>query len=179
MSVRRLAIIAVVLAVSIFGIELGLSVLRQRTIDVVVRVEGPPSSVASEAVAGNATPMPGEPASAVGSLLVSPPGIVIVDVAWRYRIGPRFPVTTLRAEISDGAGVVVASDELTITCETAGSLQCDGDQPLTLRFGSLDAGAGGDTASLWPVGEYTLRVTRAFAGISPATLVNRPVIVAE
>ncbi len=179
MSVRRLAIIAVVLAVSIFGVELVLSVLRQRTLDVVVRVEGPPPSVASEAVVGSPTPVPGEPASAVGSLLVSPQGIVIVDVAWRYRIGPRFPITILRAEISDSLGAVVASDELTINCDAAGSLQCDGDHPLALRFGNLDVGEGGDAASLWPVGEYRLRVTRSFAGISPATLVDRPVIVAE
>lgn len=176
LNVRRLGIIAAVLAVSIFGVELTLSVLRQRSIDITVRADGPTPSAARSAVEGSATPAPGEAQSDVGSLLVSPEGAVVVEVAWRYRIGPRFPVTVLRAEITDGAGQIVAAEEFTIDCDGAGSLQCDGEKPLNLRFGAQ--GGAGD-ARPWPVGAYTLRVTRAYAGIAPTTLVDRPVVVAQ
>lgn len=176
MNIRRLGIIAAVLAVSILGAELTLSVLRQRDIDIAVRLDGPPPRAANAAVEGETTPAPGDEQSAVGSLLVSPEAAVVVDITWRYRIGPRFPITTLRAEISDGAGEIVSADEFTIDCASADSLQCDGAEPLTLRFGALD---GEGEAAAWPIGAYTLRVTRAFAGIAPATLVDRPVIVAE
>lgn len=176
LNVRRLGMIAAVLAVSIFGVELTLSVLRQRSIDINVRAEGPPPSVSGAAVEGVAAPAPGEARSDAGSLLVSPGGAVVVDVAWRYRIGPRFPVTTLRAEITDSAGRIIAAGQFTIDCEGAGSLQCEGQQPLSLRFGAQD---GGGESGPWPIGAYTLRVTRAYAGIAPMTLVDRPVIVAE
>jgi hypothetical protein len=176
LNIRRLGIIAVVLAVSIFGVELALSVLRERSISINVRAEGTPPSVASAAVEGDAPPAPGEAQSDVGSLLVSPQGAVVVDIVWRYRIGPRFPITTLRAEVADGEGQIVAAEQFTIDCAGSGSMQCDGEMPLILRFGVRD---GEGEAGAWPVGAFTLRVMRTYAGIAPTTLVDRPVIVAE
>jgi hypothetical protein len=170
---KRAGLLVLLLAGSIISTELLLSVLRQRNINVDIRVEGkPPASMVS-------TPAPqpqNTAAPQAGTLYMAPDGSLVVNVIWSYRIGPKFPVTAVRAAVQDKSGDIVASAVYTITCETATSLLCEGQQPLALHFGEKDE-AGQPTP--WPVGSYTLQVTQASGGLIPLPLVERPIRVAN
>jgi hypothetical protein len=148
----------------IFAVELGLSLFRVRMVTATVRAEGP-APAGLERPAGQPTPE----AETGGSVRISPEGYVVVDAAWQYRIGPRFPTTTVRAQITDEAGTVVASDAHTFTCE-GDTLNCTGNHTFSLRYGLQD-GAG--SAQTWPVGTYTVQVTRANTDRTSAVVVAR------
>ena len=162
---KRLGLYVFLIAAVIISVELALSVLRQRTIDIHIRVEGAPPAGAAASMAGGADE---------GTLIVGTTATVVVDLDWTYRIGPRFPITIIRAEVQDANGEVVAETEYTIDCSLAGSLQCDGSHPLILAFD-----APNDTRAPWPVGNYALHVTRAYVGIAPIELVTRQMQVAN
>jgi hypothetical protein len=104
---------------------------------------------------------------------MAPDGTVLVDVIWTYRIGPRFPDTLIRAEIVNSSGQAVASSAYNITCNPADSMQCEGKTSLALRFGEKD-GAGAPAP--WPTGEYTLHVTRAYAGLAQAVSLSERIV---
>lgn len=167
---KRAGLIAFGLVALILVIEVTLSALRVRAIDISFRVDGerPPTA------AQNPTPAPDQP-TGPETLYLAPSSDLVMEVRWTYTIGPRFPVTTIRAEMHDDAGKMVSAASHVITCGES-ALQCEGDTPVTLAFGVVN-GAGQDAQ--WPVGRYTVTVTRAYAGVSgsPVQLVQRSIAV--
>jgi hypothetical protein len=165
---RRLGIAALVAAALVFGIEGILTILRQRNINVVIKVEDAQGVVVAPATESAATP---DPQSDSSTLILDPDGRVVVNVRWDYKIGPRFPRTFVRAEALDQAGKVVAADRYTIDCGAA-SLECTGTTSMTLEYGVVEK-AG--TRATWPPGDYVVRVTRAFTELSSTLLVQQPI----
>src|SRR4051794_6850577 len=160
-----LGLLVVVLIALVFGTESILAVLRQRNLEVTVQLvdaQGVASTSEATDAAPQAAPANGTPApiSTLGTLPAD--GSVVVNAKWDYRIGPRFPQTTVRAQVTDSTGVVVASDEYSFDCASSDSMQCNGSQRLTLNFGVKNK-AG--TRSNWPAGGYNLIVTRAYADL--------------
>jgi len=135
---KRAGLIAFVLIAFILILEITLSALRNRAIEIAFRT-------------------------------------LVTTIQWTYRIGPRFPVTTIRAAVQDESGKTVAATSHTIQCGSD-ALSCVGDTPLALTFGVVD-GAG--TATQWPIGRYTVTVTRTYAGVenAPSVLTARPLTV--
>ncbi len=170
---KRAGLLVLILAGTIISVELVLSVLRQRNISIDIHIEGkPPASLV-----GTPTPQaPNNAASQAGTLYMAPDGSLVVNVIWTYRIGPRFPVTDVRATVQDKGGNTVASSAYTITCETATSLLCEGQQPLALHFGQTE---DVNQPAAWPTGSYTLEVTQASGGLNPVSLVERSLQVAN
>lgn len=168
---KRAGLIAFLLITFILILEITLSALRNRTIEIAFRVEG---EIPQAAAAPNATPAPGQ-APAQDVLFLAPSSALVTTVQWTYRIGPRFPVTTIRATVQDEGGNTVAAASHTIQCG-ADALSCVGDTPLALAFGVID-GAG--SAAQWPIGRYTVTVTRTYSGVenSPALLTERSLAV--
>ena len=178
---KRLGLLALLFCLGVISIEGLLAILRQRTIILAFRTEGSQPTVVV------ATPQPGAPTitpspegaqpddTNSGSILIATDGAVIIDVHWEYRIGPRFPVTIVQAQVHNTSGDIVAADKYTITCGSD-TMACTGERALTLRFGVRESTG---TQATWPVGSYTLTVTRTFAGANTETLTERPLIVAE
>lgn len=175
MVVKRIGLIFVVAVVAVIVIEGALSILRSRDITAIVSVDGPPveNLPTAEASAG-ATPDP----AAVTALIMSDKGNVLVEVGWVYRIGPKFARTLIRAEAINDKKEVVAAEEFTVDCGTA-TLQCEGSTILTLNFGRLTTATAEPVSGEWSAGEYTIRVTRAFAGLATAIVTEQTVIVFE
>jgi hypothetical protein len=167
-TIKRLGLAVVVVGMLVFGAEGILSVLRQRTIDVIVQVADSASATPA------ATREPSSPEAQPRVLTISPLGGVEILVRWDYRIGPRFPITIIRAEALDSNQQVVASDTFKIDCGNA-TLACRGEHPLALYFRVKDSQG---QRGLWPLGDYVLRVTRAYADLSPAVLKTQPFQVA-
>lgn len=172
---KRAGLLLVIACAGILGIELALSVLRQRVIAVEVRPEGPLPAVEVQTQPGNGAAIPEVGAEGVGSVRIAPEGGVSVDITWTYRIGPRFPVTTIRAEIVDDQGQTVASEAYTFEC-VGDSLNCAGQRAFTLRYGVRE---GQGAAQPWPVGSYSLQVTRTYQGARAERLTVRPVQVID
>jgi hypothetical protein len=174
--VRRLALIAVVLAALVFGVEGVLALLRQRNINVTIQVESSLPTPAPEATqpGSGATPAANDTTS---TLIIDPDGRVLVAVRWDYKIGPTFPQTVMRAQAFDQLGKAVASNTYTIKCGNA-SLGCSGAASLSLDFGVLD---NVGTRAAWPAGDYTVQVTRAFTDLNTTVLLRRvlKVVVAQ
>ncbi|MBO9308416.1 MAG: hypothetical protein J7551_01375 [Chloroflexi bacterium] len=160
MSVKRLGLPIALLVVAVLSLEIGLTALRQRQIDVTFTVHSAAqAAVDSEAAEGAAD----DPV-----LVLTPDGELTVTVAWSYQIGPRFPTTTVHARVQDERGQTVAEDSMSITCQNA--LGCSGSQELALRYGVR---AKGDQASEWAPGRYVVRVMRAYSGQEPVEISSR------
>ncbi len=168
---KRAGLIAFVLIAFILTLEITLSALRNRTIEIVFHVEG---EIPQVAAVPEATPAPDQP-TATEVLFIGPSSTLVTTIQWTYHIGPRFPVTTIRAAVQDESGKTVAATSHTIQCGSD-ALSCVGDTPLALTFGVVD-GAG--TATQWPIGRYTVTVTRTYAGVenAPSVLTARPLTV--
>jgi hypothetical protein len=160
MFVKRLGLPIALLIAAVLSIEIGLTALRQRQIDVTFAVHGTALATA------DAKPVEREADEPV--LVLTPNSILTVTVAWSYQIGPRFPTTTVRAHVQDERGQTVAEDSMSITCQNA--LGCSGTQELALRYGVR---AEGGQESAWALGRYVVRVTRAYSGQEPVEISSR------
>jgi hypothetical protein len=169
-TIKRLGLAVVVVGVLVFGAEGILSLLRQRNIDVIVQVADSTAASATPAATSELSSSEAKP----HVLAISPPGGVEILVRWNYRIGPRFPITVVRAEALDNNQQIVASDTFTIDCGNA-TLDCSGEHSLALYFRVKDSQG---QRGLWPLGDYVLRITRAYADLSPAVLKTQPFEVA-
>lgn len=167
---KRLGLAVVIVGVLVFGVEGILSLLRQRTIDVIVQVENSSSANATPA----ATREPSSSAPQPRVLTISPLDGVEILVKWNYRIGPRFPITIVRAEALDDKQQIVASDTFRIDCGNE-TLDCSGERPLALYFRVKESQG---QRGLWPLGNYVLRVTRAYADLNATLLKTQPFEVA-
>lgn len=161
MSVKRLGLPIALLVVAILSIEVTLTALRQRQIDVIF-------SVSSAALTTTDSEASAERDADDPVLVLAPDGELTVTVAWSYQIGPRFPTTTVRARVQDERGQTVAEESLSITCKNA--LGCSGSQALALRYGVR---AEGDQESDWAIGRYVVQVTRAYSGQEPVEISSR------
>src|SRR5436190_15398510 len=131
-SVRTLALAALAVTLLVVCSEVTLTLLRTRSIEVSFGVDAKTAGPATPEAA--ATPDPGK----AEVLTIKPDGTITVEVKWNYRIGPRFPVTVVRAEaISPSDSNIASSKEFMIDCGTE-VMQCQGDQQLQLNFGVKD-----------------------------------------
>jgi len=184
MSFKRAGLLAAILFILIIGIEGTLSLVRQRNLYFEFRTEGTQPALAGLPTATpGPSPVPGgntaagtSNAPAAGSIIISTDGAVLIDMSWDYRIGPRFPITRVRAQVATKVGDPVASGVFTIDCGTE-TLSCKGNHTFSLRFGLVDGQPAPSEQKPWPVGEYVLRLTRD-EGLMEI-LAERPVIVAQ
>jgi hypothetical protein len=160
MSVKHLGLPIALLIVAVLSIEIGLTALRQRQIDVTFAVHGAAQAAADSEAAEREVNEP--------VLVLAPDGALTVTVAWSYQIGPRFPTTTVHARVQDERGQTVAEDSMSITCQNA--LGCSGTQELALRYGVR---AEGDQQAEWALGRYVVQVTRAYSGQEPVEISSR------
>ncbi len=163
MIVKRLGLPIALLVAAILSIEIGLTVLRQRSIEVTFSAR----SVALHA-AGAEAESETEVSADEPVLVLSPDGELSVTVAWAYQIGPRFPTTVVRAWVQNERGETVAEESLSITCMNP--LGCSGSQTLALRYGVREDGSQGED---WALGRYLVQVTRAYLGQEPVEISSR------
>lgn len=175
---KRIGLVAFGLFVLIFGIEGFLSLTRQRNLYLDFRVEGRQPAPAMTP-GPTPTPSPNGGNVGVGSIVMASDGALLIDLTWDYRIGPRFPVTEIRAEIVTSGGDSLASDVFTINCG-AQSLSCEGKQGMALRymqFTGTPPATTPTTKQAWPVGSYTLRVWRTYIGTAAQSIAERVIVV--
>ncbi|MFQ3535964.1 MAG: hypothetical protein SNJ58_08805 [Aggregatilineales bacterium] len=163
MIVKRLGLPIALLVVAILSIEIGLTVLRQRNIEVTFSAR----SVALQAARAEAESET-EVSADEPVLVLSPDGELSVTVVWAYQIGPRFPTTVVRAWVQNERGETVAEKSLSITCMNP--LGCSGNQTLALRYGVREDGNQGED---WALGRYLVQVTRAYPGQEPVEISSR------
>ncbi|PJF37434.1 MAG: hypothetical protein CUN49_00490 [Candidatus Thermofonsia Clade 1 bacterium] len=161
MIVKRLGLPIALLIVAILSIEVTLTVLRQRHIDVTFTAH----SAALAQAEAQAAP---ESSTDDPVLILAPDGDLTVTVAWSYQIGPRFPTTVVRARVRTEQGETVAEESLSITCNNP--LGCSGSQALPLRYGVR---AQGDQETDWALGRYIVEVTRTYSGQEPVAISSR------
>lgn len=174
---KRIALFVLVMIVGAVGFELALNLLRQRSLEIQVRAEGTQPTLPQatpEGDSGSASDGAPQDPSQLGAVFLSTENALVVDVIWNYRIGPRFPKTVIRVEVQDKTGQVVAADGYTIECVQENALECSGKQSLALRFKAQDAA---DDRLPWQLGEYDLKVTRAYATLKPEVILTRPLVV--
>jgi hypothetical protein len=169
-----LGVLVVILIVLIFSIEGILAVFRQRNLSVTVELRDAQGIVATMAATGEptitTTSAAGTP-QAIASLGSLPTdGALVVNINWNYLIGPRFPQTTVSAEVTDNIGVVVAWDTYVFQCGTGNSLECKGSSTLPLEFGVKNKQG---IRTNWPAGSYTLQVRRAYADLKSTTVLTQ------
>jgi len=165
----------VVVIVCIITVEGTLALLRQRTVLATLEIQ----NAAGVAATPTPEPIPGSsaqptPVSGSSALTLAPDETLVVHIHWMYRIGPRFPDTTIQAISQDSNGQIVASGSYMILCG-AETIECDGDQRLLLKFGVKDATG---TAATWPTGSYTVVVTSSIADLKPVPLLEKSFAVA-
>lgn len=160
MSMKRTGLAVGLLVLFVLVVELILSGMRTREVTVSFRIENGPNTqfVRDES-----------------ALVLRPSSIFLVDVRWLYRIGPRFPQTEIRAEITTDEGVLIAENTFTIDCG-ASAFDCSGVRPLDMAYGTL---ADKTTSERWPAGRYRLTVTRAYSGQAAVQIVERPITVLQ
>jgi hypothetical protein len=187
LDAKRGGIIALILVIAVIGIEGTLTLLRKRDVS---------ASITVVSLRPTATPTPlgqvpqnGTPDPATVGMIMSDDGSVVVNVQWAYNIGPRFPQTTIRAVALDAANNTVASASQFVDCGN-NTLDCSGNSVLTLRYGELAAEQSIPTitatpttveapsAGRWPLGEYTVLVTRAYEGFSAVEVKRDKIVVA-
>lgn len=174
---KRIALLVVVVIIGAVGVELALNLLRQRSLEIQVRAEGTQPTLpqsTSEGDPGSASNGAPQDSSELGTVFLSTESALVVDVIWNYRIGPRFPKTVIRVEVQDKTGQVVAADGYTIECVQENALECSGKQSLALHFKAQD---DAEAQSQWQLGEYNLKVTRAYATLKPEVILTRPLVV--
>ncbi len=161
----------VVVIVCIFSIEGTLALLRQRNVEATLEIQnaaGVTATPTPEPTPGGAAQSTPAPGSNVLTMAVDE--TLVVHVHWDYRIGPRFPDTTIQAIAQDSNNQIVASNSYMIQCG-AETINCSGDQRLPLNFGVKDSSG---TAANWPAGTYTVVVTSAIADLKPTQLLATP-----
>jgi hypothetical protein len=167
---KRLGLAVIIMAGLVFGIEGVLTLLRQRNIYVVIQVQDKQQvQFATPQATSEAGALPATPEAKSKSLIMTPDGTLEVQVRWDYRIGPRFPVTVVRADVLNTNQDLVASESYTIDCGIE-ALECNGNTPLLLNFGIKDK-AG--TRAPWPDGEYSVLVIRTFVGFKPSVITKQ------
>jgi hypothetical protein len=173
MKIRILSIAAIGVALAIFVVEGTLAQLRQRNLEVTIEITDAQGKITTTLVAPSGAETPTAAPGAVPSVLtLKPDDSLRARVAWDYRIGPRFQITVVHAEVSrNDTHEVVASDDYTIDCGSA-PLQCQGATILLLDF-AVKGDQG--TRAPWPTGDYTLRVTRTYVGFKPVPLTSQPI----
>jgi len=161
--------------VCIFAIEGTLALLRQRTVVASVEIQNaagltvtPTPQPTAEAGSNSSGSAQTTPASKSTPLVLAADEILVVHVRWAYHIGPRFPDTSVAAVLQDSKGQVVATASYIIQCG-AETIDCNGDQPLPLKYGIKD---GSGTAEIWPADTYTLDVSSAIADLKPTSLLH-------
>jgi hypothetical protein len=168
LSTRTLAIAAVVVGLLVFCSEVTLALVRSRSIDVTFGT-GAGSASATPDVAAT----PDAAKSSVLTIKAIEP--LNVTVKWNYRIGPRFPVTVIRAEaISPSDNHIAASEEYTIDCG-AEALQCSGEHLFELHYGVKDKQG---TPLPWPLGDYLVQVSQHYSNLQSSPLRSQPFKVA-
>lgn len=186
LDAKRLGLIALLLVILIIGIEGTLTLLRKRDVS---------ASIAVVSQRPTATPTPLGQVSdatldpATVGLIMTDDGNVVVTATWAYSIGPRFPQTTIRAIAFDQANEIVASASQFVDC-SASTLNCDGTTVLTLRYGEMAQPDSATTrtpqptlsatiaAGRWPLGTYTILVTRAYEGFNAVDVARENIVVA-
>ena len=185
---KRGGVIALILVVLVIGIEGTLTLLRKRDVSasisvVSLRPTATPTSL------GHAQPNGATPDPVTVGLIMTDDGNVIVNATWAYSIGPRFPQTVIRAVAIDQNTQVVASASQFVDCSSS-TLSCDGKAVLTLQYGVLAQPDSQTrrtpvptaTATLstgrWPLGEYTILVTRAYEGFDAVEVAREKIVVA-
>jgi hypothetical protein len=164
---KRLGLIAFVMALLVFGTEGVLALLRQRTITVLVTLLDSQSPAATAAAANSSGPATPPAVSTLQTML--PDGTVLAQITWNYHIGPRFPVTNIHAVVLDNQQHPVASDAYQIDCG-ADTIDCSGSYTLSLDYGILEKTG---THTLWPLGDYTLQITRAYGDLKATEIERR------
>lgn len=163
MIIKRLGLPIALLVVAILAIEIGLTVLRQRNIEVTFSARSAALLNADSEAEAEAAISADEPV-----LVLAPDGELSVTVIWTYQIGPRFPTTIVRARVQNDRGETVAEESLSITCRNP--LGCNGNQTLALRYGVREEG---DQGEAWALGRYMVQVTRAYSGQEPVEISSR------
>ena len=175
-------VLLVIVVGIVFSTESILAGLRQRDVFVSVQIQDAKGIIATEAA--NAAPTaavgtavtPGSGATAIAkitTLTLDPDGTVVVQARWTYKIGPTFPITTIRAQALNSIGVVVADDLYKINCGSD-SLNCAGTHALMLNFGIQNSQG---TRAQWPADDYTIKVTRSYGDLKASDLLPQAVTV--
>jgi hypothetical protein len=183
LDAKRLGIIALFLVILVIGIEGTLTLLRKRDVSASISVvsQRPTATPTVLGQANGATPDP----LTVG-LIMTDDGSVVVRATWAYSIGPRFPQTTIRALALDKDNQVVASASQFVDC-SASTLSCDGNAVLSLRYGEMAQPDSETTRTpqptpsatgRWPLGDYTILVTRAYEGFNAVDVAREKITVA-
>lgn len=182
MNPRTAGLLIGLLVLVILLFEGSLALLRTRDVRASVSVQSNiPTATPTPRLVGQPTFTP-DPLAA--SLRMTGDGRVLVDIDWSFRIGPRFPATTVRAVALTDDQRVVASAEYTFDCGSE-PLNCTGKNTLTLTYGTLSEADGTPTpgvtpippGSEWPVGSYTVVVTRAFTGLADVEVSRQSILV--
>lgn len=170
-TLGRLALVSVLLAIVIFGIEFTLASLRtrERTIGALgteLRFTRTPFP-AGVAITPTPTlnPLRNTPTPSATPLnpFIEAGDAVIVPVSWDYRIGPRFGQSAIRASvrIKGIAERVVAQNSFIIQCGDQ-VLECKGRGEIKLNYTLND---GNQILVIpWPTGEYVITVEENVSG---------------
>jgi hypothetical protein len=169
-NLRRLATIAVLIALLVFGIEFTLSRLRTRaiTVNFGVALRFTPTPLPPDVPTPTATrtldPRRARPTATATPLIpfLTAGDALVIEGNWAYRIGPRFQTVTLRARayIPDREQPVAETTQV-IDCGDA-IVECNGDFRLLLNYDIPDPAAPGGKRSIpWPVGEYRVVVEQS------------------
>lgn len=173
-----LGLLAILIFGCVFSIEAILSVMRVRKLSVTVDVKDAQGVVLNATVV--ATPAantvitaapPGTPIPKAFNLPAD--GTLIVNAKWDYRIGPTFPQTVFRAQVTDANLQIVAAAEYKLNCGSD-SLECRGTAPMELYYGVVN---GKGTHANWPIGEYRLHVTQSTGDLKVFVLLDQSVSV--
>ena len=186
LDAKRLGLIALLLVILIIGIEGTLTLLRKRDVSASITVVSQ-RPTATPTVLGQVPPNGATPDPFAVGLIMTDDGSVVVKATWAYSIGPRFPQTTIRALAFDKDNQVVASASQFVDCSSS-TLSCDGTTTLTLRYGELaqpdsattrtPAPPPAATTGRWPLGDYTILVTRAYEGFNAVDVAREKITVA-
>jgi hypothetical protein len=175
-----LGLLAILMFACVFGIEAILSVMRVRKLSVTVDVQDAQGVVlnataeATDAAGVSKTPTP-QGNIALEPLILPVDGTLVVNARWDYRIGPTFPQTIFRAQVTDANRKIVAANGYKLNCGS-NSMECRGTAPLTLNFGVINSDG---TRENWPAGEYQLRVTQSTGDLKIFDLLTQPIIVSD
>lgn len=169
-------------------LEGGLSLLRTRNVTALVSAAGP-TAIPTVTPVSSGTPNPDATAEpqVAAALVISTKGNLRVEVTIDYRIGPRFPSTTVRAEVVNSSGNLVSAVEQRFECGTD-ALRCNGNITLSPVFGTIMQTSGNNATPImiataldptWPIGTYTLRVMRSLGGLDALNVLEQRFLIAE
>lgn len=171
---QRLAGVAFLIALLVFGTELTLSTLRTRAINVGFGIElrfSPtplPPEIPTATPTRTPDPRKEQPTATATPLIpfLAAGDALIVEGNWEYKIGPRFQTVTIRASayIPDRTQPVAEATQI-IDCGNE-IIECNGKFRLALNYEIPDATAPSGKRSIpWPVGEYKVKVEQSAGGL--------------